>query len=233
MAILHDDFKQRVDDKFNYGTYIHLERYNFAHEEAYGKCLDIGCGYGYGTNTISSSTKIKNIIGIDIVEEVINEANKKYSNDKCSFILGDALALPFEDNQFDTVISFENIEHVNDYEVYLKEMKRVLKPSGIFLLSTPNNRDFSIRLQKILKKIDNWPEKYQPNKWHIKEFHYDELVKIFNLYNFKIIKSFGQVLRIPKIPSTRNEVLFRFLSKIAYFLPKYSLIMVFKLKNIK
>lgn len=50
----------------------------------------------------------------------------------------DALNLPFADESFDAVVSFETIEHVNEVDHFLEEMKRVLKPGGLFICSTPN-----------------------------------------------------------------------------------------------
>lgn len=233
MAILNEDFLRLEGKEFNYGKYIHIKRYKHAQKKVSGAVLDIGCGYGYGSYYISQSDKVNKVIGLDIVEEEILHAKKNYKGDKCDFICADALDLPFSDNYFDYIVSFENIEHVKDYNKYLEEIKRVLKPNGNLLLSTPNNRDLNIRLQKYLKKINEWPLKYQENKWHIKEFYYDELVDLFQKYNFKIIDSFGQVLRIPKIPITKIKYFFIFSELFAKFLPKYTLIMVFKLKNIK
>ena len=99
--------------------------------------LDIACGNGYGARAVAS--KVKNIIGADIDEAVINKArelSKEYSN--INFQVDDVTNLSFNDEIFDVVLSMETIEHV-DVNKYCAEIFRVLKPGGRFIMSTPQN----------------------------------------------------------------------------------------------
>lgn len=233
MAILRSDFLRTNEKKFNYGKYIHLKRYEYAYKKIKGNVLDVGCGFGYGTSILSKSTRIQRVYGIDICQETIKYAKDIYENNNCKFINGNIERLPFPNNTFDYIISFENIEHVENYNYALNEIKRTLKPNGILILSTPNNRDLLVRYLKYSGKLKKWPEKYQPNEHHIKEFYFKEIVEILRQKGLLPIGSFGQVLRVPKINSRKDKRIFEFFEKIARLLPKYSLIMVFNLQNKK
>ena len=111
----------------------HYQRYRFAAAFVEGKkVLDAACGEGYGSSILSE--KAKEVTGLDISAETVENANKKYEKDNLSFRAGSVESLPFEDDSFDVVISYETIEHVTGeiQESFLKEIRRVLKPA--FLL---------------------------------------------------------------------------------------------------
>lgn len=98
----------------------HIARYRFAAKLAYGRILDIACGVGYGTNLLIKECKyIKHILGVDIDRESIDYARKNYSHIKSAFLARDALMPNFADEigLYDTIISFETIEHVEEEEV--------------------------------------------------------------------------------------------------------------------
>lgn len=113
----------------------HFERYKFASRYTKGLViLDAACGEGYGTNFLLKNGA-KRVIGIDKSEKAIEEAKMKYSGE---FRVMDVTKLEFEDNYFDCVVSFETIEHLIEYKKFLDEIKRVVKPKGIVIMSTPN-----------------------------------------------------------------------------------------------
>lgn len=160
----------------------HLQRYQFAARFVSQKVvLDLGCGEGYGAKMLKEAGA-KKVIGIDVDREVIGQANKNYSSTKVSFQTGDAQKLTFKDKSFDLVVSLELIEHLPDYRRYLKEVRRVLKPGGVFVLSTPNK--------------DNYRGLTSP--FHTREFNLEELQKILTGL-FSEVEIFGQEITNPEV----------------------------------
>lgn len=100
------------------------------------KCLEIGCGTGSFTKYLSL---IKlNIIAVDISTECIEYAVKQNIKN-VTFVVGDAENLNFEDNTFDIVVSMACLHHfAYDLSRVLKEIYRVLKPSGKLFACEPN-----------------------------------------------------------------------------------------------
>jgi methionine biosynthesis protein MetW len=99
-----------------------------------GSCLDLGCGDG-GTSGIFLNSHGYSYVGADISETAVQQA---MSHGLQAVLIEDAGSLPFENESFDAVILFEVIEHLFDVEAVLKEIRRVLKPDGGLLLTTPN-----------------------------------------------------------------------------------------------
>ncbi len=138
----------------------HWLRYRFAGQFVENKIvLDIACGSGYGSHYLATKGA-REVIGGDIDRKTIERNRKKYECDNLKFQEANGLSLIFADNYFDIVVSLETLEHFseNDQKRYLKELKRVLKPGGLLILSTPNS-EFSIR----------------KNPFHLKELNREEL----------------------------------------------------------
>jgi SAM-dependent methyltransferase len=115
---------------------LHLKRYVFAEPWCRGReVLDVACGAGYGTAHLGRVAS--RVVGGDVSEEAIAYARGRYAGDNVEFLVFDAAALPFEDDAFDCVVSFETIEHLPDRERYLAEVRRVLRPGGAYVVSTP------------------------------------------------------------------------------------------------
>jgi SAM-dependent methyltransferase/uncharacterized small protein (DUF1192 family) len=100
------------------------------------RVLDAGCGIGYGS-AILAEAGAEEVVGIDIAEDVI-EAARAHESAEIHFEVGDVRELPFDDESFDAVVSFEVIEHVAEHEVALGEFARVLRSGGIVAVSSPN-----------------------------------------------------------------------------------------------
>ena len=116
-----------------------LYRYilNLLKLKATDKIVELGCGRGVGMIDSFTCNGKQQLVGIDVTEAQINRA-KKYAKQaptdtKCmQFITTDATDLPLEDNSIDKIYSVEVLQHINDFPSLAKEIKRVLKPDGIF-----------------------------------------------------------------------------------------------------
>jgi len=96
--------------------------------------LDIGCGKATYFEDLNCELKV----GLDIDNNFIKAANQIRGKD--DFVVGKATRLPFRDNAFDVVLSLELIEHLNKdvHPILLSEVRRVLRPRGFLILTTPN-----------------------------------------------------------------------------------------------
>jgi len=145
----------------------HFARYRFAAQfvkaagneaRAGAAVLDAGCGSGYGTAELSGAV----VIGSDISAEAVRHARERYGTGRL-FLQAACENLPLPDSFFDFVVAFEVIEHLDRWQELLSEAKRVLKPSGILLVSTPN-RDYYAESRGTAG----------PNPFHRHEFDYKE-----------------------------------------------------------
>lgn len=106
--------------------------------------LDIGCGYGWcELNFLKRG--VKRISAIEISEKDLVTIGQNIKDSKLELKVGDATKLPFPSESFDTVVSWEVIEHIpqNRENAMFAEIHRVLKPGGRFYLSTPNKSLFA------------------------------------------------------------------------------------------
>lgn len=140
----------------------HVHRYQLVnfYVPANSTILDIACGTGFGSHLLAKQGY--QVHGADLSKSTIDLCQKAFKWPSLQFLTADATALPFPDAYFDAVISFETIEHTTQYEKVLQEFKRVLKPGGRILISTPN-----IRI--------NSPDGVVRNPYHTQEWNYEEL----------------------------------------------------------
>ncbi|MFX1521776.1 MAG: class I SAM-dependent methyltransferase [Promethearchaeota archaeon] len=99
--------------------------------------LDFGCGAGHLTDLLLRRFRL--VVGVDISRIGVKTAWKRSRvKEKCDFILADALHLPFKSDCFDVIVMSEVLEHLYDQAQALKNAKRVVKPHGHFIITTPN-----------------------------------------------------------------------------------------------
>lgn len=142
------------------------------------RILDVGCGEG----TLLEILRKQNneVFGVDASESGINKCQcKKLS---CYLIDSSRQHLPFNDDCFDVVICLETMEHMENPYHCLREIKRVLKEEGLFLVSIPNPKMIH-------------PKCY-PALFTLKGFK--EFLKI-NDFNIRGIKGWGQALMLNKL----------------------------------
>ena len=115
----------------------HVHRYLFARQFVSGRdALDIACGEGYGCGLLADVAR--SVVGVDIDEETIRRARDVHGRDTVRFEAGSCIAIPLEDNTVDVVTSYETIEHIEDHAQFLSEIRRVLRPDGLLILSSPD-----------------------------------------------------------------------------------------------
>ncbi len=168
------------------------------------KVLDIGCWTGQFEKLAVKTTK--QITGIDPGKNAILQAKKMVPNAR--FKVGNALDLPFSDKSFDTITMLDVIEHIpkNTESICLKEIRRVLKPDGYLILSTPNAHILSILLD--------------PAFFLIGHRHYTkkDLTKLLEKSGFKILKT-KKVGGVFRLSVSLVEIIYKHLFKKKYIVP--------------
>lgn len=125
-----------------------------------GDVLELGCGEGRGIDLINQ--KAKTFTAVDKIDSVVNNLKERYPSNK--FIPSSFPPLNiFDDNSFDTIISFQVIEHIKNDKLFVKEIYRLLKKGGKALITTPN----------ILMTLTR-------NPWHIREYTSQSLRSILS-----------------------------------------------------
>lgn len=148
----------------------HTARYAFAQRYARGgRLLDLGCGTGYGVAEMARHSDLA--IGIDSSADAVAYGVRNYARAKTHFLQASADALPFADHSFSLITAFEVIEHLNTWPALLGEAERLLRPGGVFLVSTPNK----------LYYAESRAE-HGPNPFHAHEFEFAEFRDALRAY---------------------------------------------------
>jgi 2-polyprenyl-3-methyl-5-hydroxy-6-metoxy-1,4-benzoquinol methylase len=122
----------------------HLHRYAVACELSANKTvLDMACGEGYGSRLLSVNARA--VTGVDIDAATIQLANEKYKAPHLRFITSDARATSLPSGSFELVVSFETLEHLEEQDQFLVEIKRILTPGGRLIISTPDTDQYSVK----------------------------------------------------------------------------------------
>lgn len=160
--------------------YEHWHRYAFALPFVGGRrVLDCACGEGYGSRILAG--RADRVTGLDLSAEAVEHARRRYGErGNLKFVEGDCTALPFPDDAFDVVVSFETLEHIEGQQTMLAEFRRVLGPRGLLILSSPDKRIYS-------------DEREFQNEFHVRELYRDELIELVSRY-FPAWRLHGQKL---------------------------------------
>ena len=155
----------------------HLHRYMLACEIAAGKdVLDIASGEGYGSAILAE--KARTVIGVDISEESVRHASTRYERANLDFKVGGCDKIPLPDASIDLVVSFETIEHHDKHAEMMREIRRVLRPAGILIISSPDKYNYSI-------------EPGFHNEFHVRELYEREFKQLLSEY-FSNCRYYGQ-----------------------------------------
>jgi ubiquinone/menaquinone biosynthesis C-methylase UbiE len=160
--------------------YEHLHRYAFAAPLVDGlRVLDAACGEGYGAALLARSAA--RVSAVDVSAEAVAHAGKRYGAlENLVFQEADVTRLPFGDDHFDAVVSFETLEHLEAQDAMLAEFRRVLKPDGFLLISTPDKAVYTD-----LQGNDN--------PYHVQELYREDFEALLGRH-FSAVKLLGQKL---------------------------------------
>ena len=158
-------------------AYEHLHRYALAARLAEGKrVLDLASGEGYGANMLAAAAL--SVVGLEIDDAAVQHARKKYKRENLEFVTGSVTNTPLREDAFDLAVCFEAIEHVEDQEKLISEAKRMLKPDGLFVVSTPNKDVYR-------------HESAEDNPFHVRELEFEEFRSLLRQF-FKNSGFLGQ-----------------------------------------
>ncbi len=157
-----------------------------------GKILDVGTGRGQFINLLKDSLKdYTEIIGIDTMQQAIDFCNKKFNEENIHFLKMDAMNMSYEDNTFDTVCLSNSLHHLPHMIELLQEMKRVLKPNGLFIISEMFcDNQTEEQMSHVL--VHHWSSKIDTSLglYHDETFTRNKIIDIFKQLNLKNIDIF-------------------------------------------
>lgn len=135
-----------------------FKAYVIAEKYVSGNLLEIGCGEGRGIDILIRSST--HYTAVDKIKEAIDELRQKFPTG--TFLHMNIPPLDqLKENMYDSVVTFQVIEHIKNDLLFLQEIHRVLKPGGIALITTPNRKMSLTR-----------------NPWHIREYRPEELLRL-------------------------------------------------------
>ncbi len=120
----------------------HFHRYCLARDLCLGlDVLDVASGEGYGSSILANAAQ--SVTGVDADPASIAHARMTYGRQNLRFIQGSTLDLPLAHDLVDAVVSFETLEHVREHGRFMAEVRRVLRPGGRLIVSTPERAVYS------------------------------------------------------------------------------------------
>jgi 2-polyprenyl-3-methyl-5-hydroxy-6-metoxy-1,4-benzoquinol methylase len=171
------------------------------------RVFDLGCSLGFGSNILEQTGA--RVIGADFHEQAAMYAQMRYPQTRMRFLAGDALALPFRSGVFRAICTFEVLEHlpVDAVPRYLSEMRRVVQPGGVCILSTPNT-------------LYTQAEGFGMYEYHEKEYAPDELRALLSGY-FSKVDLYGQRYRYTRgsFKAVESKFSYSFIARIKRLVP--------------
>lgn len=167
MAKLHTAERvSRTDASDNYVFQRSILAYHYAAGLVSGDVLEIGTGMGYGIDVIAPSATSYTTIDKSCAYDASLPDNTRFQQMEVP-------PIGFADESFDYVISFQVIEHIKRDKDFVKEVSRVLRKGGKFIVSTPNA-----------------PMSLTRNPWHIREYTEQQLRDLLAA-DFSSIEAYG------------------------------------------
>ena len=146
--------------------------------------LDLGCGQG---GMASDVPEAREFIGVDISDVAVHDAWRRFGHKpNFRFQRMNIAKLEFPDARFDAVTARETLEHLPDPEACVREAWRVLKPGGVFVLSSPNRDSLHLRVNRLLGHKD-----FTCSQDHVREFGHAEMIQLVERAGFRVRESAG------------------------------------------
>jgi len=153
----------------------HLKRYQLASKYASGRVLDAACGCGYGSKLLLETAQL--VVGVDYSAQAIHWADEHFQGPY--FIQGRIEDEPWT-GRFETVVSFETIEHIQDAKLAVQALRKAC--IGTLIASVPNEEAYPFNPQKFAQDDSPPYRHYRPHE-------FDELLKECG---FKVTERFCQ-----------------------------------------
>lgn len=152
------------------------------------RVLDIGCGAGFLTNYLASAGH--DVTGVDSSTSSLEVATRHDTSGRVRYLVGDAMALPFDDGHFEVVCAMDFLEHVDDWKGAVAEMSRVLAPRGLFFFHTFNRNWLSWLV--VIKGVE-WFVKNTPRDMHVLPLFVkpEELTAVARVHDMEILALHG------------------------------------------
>jgi 2-polyprenyl-3-methyl-5-hydroxy-6-metoxy-1,4-benzoquinol methylase len=158
-------------------------RFLLAHVQAGERVLDVGCGEGRFAGELARAGA--EVVGIDIAERALSRA-RRLEPELDLRLIEEGVPWPLQDASFDLVWAGEVIEHVADTAPWLSELRRVLRPGGRLLLSTPNNGPLALLRAAISR--DAFATRFDPEGEHLRFYSRPTLTRLVEELGFQEVE---------------------------------------------
>jgi ubiquinone/menaquinone biosynthesis C-methylase UbiE len=139
--------------------------------------LDLGCGDG----RLTTSLRANAVTAADVSQVALRRATARLPAAEIALVVPDE-PLPFVDGEFELVLCAETIEHVRDVQLFLSEVRRVLRPGGGLALTTPDHgRRAALRLL-----MNGFESEFDPLSPHLRFFTRQSLTQLLDAMGFTV-----------------------------------------------
>lgn len=176
---------------------VHQARYHLAlsYVGQGARILDAACGVGYGAYYLATNSNCEAVTAVEVSDEALEWAKEHFASDKITFVQADLtedFTVKLPSDQYDLITCFETLEHLKDDRFFLTQVRRLLKPGGLLLLSVPNE--------------DLVPWATANNPWHFRHYRTTELVELMGEMGFHVVDGYSQTWSTPIYRGFGGEV---------------------------
>jgi 2-polyprenyl-3-methyl-5-hydroxy-6-metoxy-1,4-benzoquinol methylase len=174
-----------------------VARYEFASAFApERRALDIACGTGYGTKILRAAGA-ESVCGVDLASDAVVYARTHFAGPGIQFEQAEICSYG-EENTADLICCFETIEHIEDPAAALKNLRRLLAPTGVLVISSPNRPVHAPRIRSMHDR--------PPSEFHVSEFTPTELRSLLAEAGFSVrAPTWGQRFS-PRMPRQAHRL---------------------------